>query len=236
VLRGSQTGVGGRKFAGYGHVEGGVRGIFTQLKVRTDVQEESAFRGMAATLVIAAMSISGYHRHKAEKADEGEVSLQDEGLPIAVALRSSGLVLMLSVLAYLINPRWMRWSSLELPAPLRWSGAGFGAATLPLAFWVFRTIGKNITPTVETREDHELITGGPYRWVRHPLYTVGTSFFVSLSVLAANWFMGLASLSVLVMLLIRLPKEEEKLIERFGDEYREYVKSTGRLLPRIKRG
>jgi protein-S-isoprenylcysteine O-methyltransferase Ste14 len=49
------------------------------------------------------------------------------------------------------------------------------------------------------------------------------------------WFMGLASLVVLVMLLIRLPKEEEKLIERFGDEYRSYMKRTGRLLPRLER-
>jgi protein-S-isoprenylcysteine O-methyltransferase Ste14 len=47
--------------------------------------------------------------------------------------------------------------------------------------------------------------------------------------------MGLASLVVLVMLLIRLPKEEEKLIERFGDEHRAYMKRTGRLLPRTGR-
>ena len=55
-----------------------------------------------------------------------------------------------------------------------------------------------------------------------------------MSLLAANWFMGLASLSVLMMLLIRLPKEEEKIIERFGDEYREYMKRTGRFLLRLK--
>ena len=59
---------------------------------------------------------------------------------------------------------------------------------------------------------------------------------MSLGIVAANWFMGLASLVVSTMLLIRLPKEEEKLIERFGDEYRAYMKRTGRLLPRIKRG
>ncbi len=120
-------------------------------------------------------------------------------------------------------------------APVRWTGAGLGAATLPLALWIFRTIGENITPTVETREKHELVTGGPYRWVRHPLYAVGTSFFLSLALVAANWFMGLASLVVLAMLLIRLPKEEEKLIERFGDEYHAYMERTGRLLPRIGR-
>jgi protein-S-isoprenylcysteine O-methyltransferase Ste14 len=47
--------------------------------------------------------------------------------------------------------------------------------------------------------------------------------------------MGLASLAVLVMLLIRLPKEEEKLIERFGDAYRAYMERSGRLFPRIER-
>jgi protein-S-isoprenylcysteine O-methyltransferase Ste14 len=199
------------------------------------MRRESIFRSVPAALLVTAAAISGYHRHRAEQAGEDEISLQGEGLTTAVALRSSGLVLMLSVVAYLVNPRWMRWSSLDLPAPLRWSGAGLGAVSLALTLWIFRTIGKNITSTVETREEHELVTGGPYRWVRHPLYTVGTSFFVSLGIVAANWFMGLASLSVLVMLLIRLPKEEEKLIERFGDEYRAYIERTGRLLPRIKR-
>jgi len=198
------------------------------------MKEESFFRATAAALIVSAAAISGYHRHKAEKEGEEEISFREEGLPTAVALRSSGLALMLSVVAYVLNPRWMKWSRLDLPVWLRWSGAGLGAASLPLALWVFRTIGKNITPTVETRERHELVTGGPYRWVRHPLYTVGTSFFVSLSLVATNWFMGLASLSVLSMLLVRLPKEEEKLIERFGDEYREYMKRTGRLLPRLK--
>ena len=200
------------------------------------MKRESVFRSIIAALLISAMSISIYHRHKADKAGGEKISLEEEGLPTVVALRSSGLVLVLSVVTYLINPRWMRWSSVDLPASVRWSGAGLGAACLPLAYWVLRTLGKNITPTVETREEHELVTGGPYRWVRHPLYTVGTSFFVSLSIVAANWFTGLASLVGLVMLLIRLPKEEEKLIERFGDEYRSYMQRTGRLLPRIKRG
>jgi protein-S-isoprenylcysteine O-methyltransferase Ste14 len=199
------------------------------------MRRESIFGSVTAALLVTAAAISGYHRHRAEQAGEDEISLQGEGLTTAVALRSSGLVLMLSVVAYLVNPRWMRWSSLDLPAPLRWSGAGLGAVSLALTLWIFRTIGKNITSTVETREEHELVTGGPYRWVRHPLYTVGTSFFVSLGIVAANWFMGLAILSVLVMLLIRLHKEEEKLIERFGDEYRAYIERTGRLLPRIKR-
>ena len=199
------------------------------------MKEESVFRSTATTLLLAAVSISTYHRHRAERAGEEEIHWREEGLPTAVALRSTGLALFLSVVAYLLNPRWMEWSRLSLLTWLRWTGAGLAAASLALVFWVFRAIGKNITPTVATRRDHELVTSGPYRWVRHPLYSVGTSFFVSLSLVAANWFMGLASLLALAMLLVRLPKEEEKLIERFGDEYREYMKRTGRLLPRTRR-
>src|SRR5215217_5502326 len=195
---------------------------------------ESVFRGIAATLFVAALSVSAYHRHRAEQASEEKISWREEGLPTIIALRASGLALLLSVVAYLLNPRWMKWSSLSLPTWLRWSGAGLGAAALPLSYWVFRSLGKNVTLTVETREDHELVTSGTYRWVRHPLYSVGTSFFLSLSVLAANWFIGLAGLFGLGMLLVRLRKEEEKLIERFGDEYREYMKRTGRFLPRLR--
>ena len=199
------------------------------------MREESVFRSIAATLFLAALSISTYHRHRAERAGEEEISWREEGLPTAVALRLCGLALWLSVVAYLLNPRWMEWSRLSLPTWLRWTGAGLGAASLPLSYWVFRSLDKNVTPTVATRKEHELVTAGPYRWVRHPLYSVGTSFFVSLSLVAANWFIGLASMLALAMLLVRLPKEGEKLIERFGDEYREYMKRTGRLLPRTGR-
>src|SRR5918997_1478135 len=115
------------------------------------MKEESIFRGIAATLLVAALSVSTYHRHRAEQASEERISWREEGLPTIIALRSSGLALLLSVMAYLLNPRWMKWSSLRLPAWLRWSGAGLGAACLPLSYWVFSTIGNNITPTVETR-------------------------------------------------------------------------------------
>jgi protein-S-isoprenylcysteine O-methyltransferase Ste14 len=203
--------------------------------MRAGVRDERIFRAVAAVLLVSALSISGYHRHKAERAGEARSpAWREEGLPVAVGLRSAGLALMLSVAAYVLSPRRMEWSRLDLSSWLRWSGAGLGAASLPLAHWVFSSIGENITPTVTTRRDHELVTDGLYRWVRHLLYSVGSTFWVSLSLLAANWFMGLASVAVLVMVLVRLPKEEARLIERFGDEYSAYTERTGRLLPRLR--
>ena len=194
-------------------------------------RSEGIFRAAATGLLAGATAISVYHRHRARRIG-GAVSLEAEGVPIVVALRLAGLALWLSLAAYLLNPRWMRWSAVRLPVGLRWLGAAVGAAALPLAFWVFRSIGTNITPTVATREEHSLVTSGPYRWVRHPLYSVGTLLFLSLALVLANWFVGLMGLVVLALLMLRLPREEAELVARFGDEYRAYMARTGRLLPR----
>ncbi len=190
------------------------------------------FRIIASIIFVVGLLISGYHRHKAETSGE-RVSWKEENPVVMVLLRISGLALWLSVILYMINPRWMRWAQLEIPQTLRWVGVGIGTVSLPLLYWLFSSIGTNITQTVATKQEHELITHGPYRWVRHPLYSVGTLMFMAFALMAANWFIGVASLMVLVMLMIRLPKEEEKLIERFGDEYRAYMKRTGRFIPRL---
>jgi protein-S-isoprenylcysteine O-methyltransferase Ste14 len=190
------------------------------------------FRVLGAILLLIGAGISFYFRRKSET--EGEpVSLEAEGPFVMITLRAAGLAMWLSVILWLINPRWMSWSQVDLPLACRWTGVAIGATCLPLTYWLFSSIGTNITQTVETRREHELITDGPYRYVRHPLYTVGVAMFFSFALMAANWFIGVATALVLIMLVIRLPKEEQKLIERFGDEYRQYMSRTGRLLPRL---
>ncbi len=128
----------------------------------------------------------------------------------------------------------MRWAQLPLPLWLRWTGAGLGTALLPLEFWMFRSLGAGITPTVATRADHRLVTHGPYRWVRHPLYSIGTGVFLAQSLISANWFVAVLSGFALRLLLLRVPQEEAQLIARFGDDYRQYMQHTGRLLPRVR--
>ena len=59
-----------------------------------------------------------------------------------------------------------------------------------LMYWVFSSLGDNVTPTVVTRSQLKLVTTGPYRWVRHPLYSVGFLSYVAFAVLAANWFVA----------------------------------------------
>ncbi len=88
-----------------------------------------------------------------------------------------------------------------------------------------------------TKERHQLVTAGPYRWVRHPLYSVGSTAFAALSLIAANGFMGLfVLLAVAAVILVVIPREEAHLERAFGDDYRAYRRRTGALVPRIRLG
>ena len=128
----------------------------------------------------------------------------------------------------------MAWASVALPTWLRWIGAFLGLfAVPPLLFWTFRSLGKNLTDTVVTRREHALVTHGPYRWVRHPFYDLVFLWIVSMTLLTANWLLAILGLSAFAMMVVRTRIEEEKLIERFGDEYRTYMERPGNFFPHV---
>jgi protein-S-isoprenylcysteine O-methyltransferase Ste14 len=102
-----------------------------------------------------------------------------------------------------------------------------------LFVWTFQTLGKNLTDTVVTRMEHTLVTTGPYRYVRHPFYLSFLIAVIGGGIVTANWYLFLTSLLPFAFLVARTRIEEEKLVERFGDEYREYMARTGRFWPRL---
>ena len=196
-------------------------------------QNETIFRVLAAVILFTGMGISGYYRRKADK-DTGEtISRKADGTPTMIAIRIGGLILWFSPLAYLINPQWLAWSKLSLPEWARWLGVGIGILCTLGIYWLFSSIGSGITPTGATRKEHKLVTHGIYHWVRHPLYTIGSSFIISFGIMADNWFIAALGALAFIGMAIRTPKEEANLIEKFGDEYREYMKRTGRYLPKV---
>jgi len=197
------------------------------------MNNESIYQFVAIALILATLSISIYYRSRAARSGE-KISPLEEGRLILNLRRIFGLALWLPIFAYLVNPRWMAWSSLPLPASARWVGAGIMALCVPLVYWLFSSLGKNVTPTVAIRKEHTLVTHGPYRWVRHPLYSVGFVAFAGFSLLAANWFIFATLLLAFGVLMQRTPIEERRLIERFGDDYLEYMQRTGRFLPKWK--
>jgi protein-S-isoprenylcysteine O-methyltransferase Ste14 len=82
------------------------------------------------------------------------------------------------------------------------------------------------------REKHHLVTSGPYARMRHPIYSAYIIFMTSIALATANWFfIGLLGVSIVVF-AFRIPKEEQMLIEVFGEEYKTYMQRTGGLFPK----
>jgi protein-S-isoprenylcysteine O-methyltransferase Ste14 len=194
---------------------------------------ETIFRVLAALIFFTGICISSYYRRKADKDTGEKISRKVDGSVTMTAIKIGGLILWLTPLVYLINPTWMHWSKIGLPESVRWAGVGVGVLCVLGIYWLFSSIGSNISPTSATRKEHQLVTSGPYRWVRHPLYTIGASLFIAFGMMADNWFIAALGILAFVGMAIRVPKEEANLIEKFGDEYREYMKNTGAFLPKF---
>lgn len=195
------------------------------------MDHETKFRLVLFACFVAMVVITGYHRIRAAATKE-PLDRRKEGFFILATLRPIAFSIYGAVIAYLINPRWMAWSSLPLPDWLRWSGAFVFVIGLAFLAWTLRSLGANLTDTVVTRKVHTLVTRGPYRWVRHPFYNALASFILAMALLAANWFILLAGTVVFILLAIRSKTEEAQLLNRFGEPYQKYKEGTGRFLPK----
>ena len=197
------------------------------------MNQEDTFRAVLIVGFLVVLPIALYHRIKSQATGE-RLDRRQEGLFMLATLRPVGLVLWLGLIAYMVDPSWMAWSSVPLPAWLRWTGAGVCALAAGLLFWTFRSLGKNLTDTVVTRREHTLVTSGPYRWVRHPFYDSVVLLVLASSLIAANWFLFATGGLFFLLAIVRTRTEEEKLLARFGDSYRTYMERTGRFLPRMR--
>ena len=139
--------------------------------------------------------------------------------------------------AFVVNPAWMGWSALPLPAWLRWTGVAITFPAYVLGGWAILSLVLRdaYSGTVVIKDSHALVTSGPYRWIRHPIYTTYFAWTVSFFLLTANGFIGLVLLALSILLASRVEGEEAMVLERFGDEYRAYMQRTGRFLPRSRR-
>ena len=194
------------------------------------MNDEDVFRLMFLCMVAPFVPFGLYYRIRSgtsEKLDRWQ-----EGVFILFGLRLSALPPFVGGIAWLIEPEWMAWGSLPLPRWLRGVGLSLVAVGGVLLVWTFHHLGRNLTDTVVTRKDHSLVTTGPYRFIRHPFYLVFAAGVVGGSLVAANWFLFLAGCLPFGFLVARTRIEEEKLIERFGEEYRDYMARIGRFLPK----
>ncbi len=193
---------------------------------------ETACRLALGLIFLGAAGIGIPHRLRADRAG-GPVSRCADPRWFWVLMGLAGPPLTLACLAFLVQPRWVAFAQPELPAGLRLAGVPLAVAGLALFRWMFRHLGLNVTSTSQPRAHATLITSGPYRWVRHPMYSTALILVVAASLLTANIIVGLGGLAMFALLAARSRIEERRLVEKFGDAYRAYQQRTGRFVPRL---
>jgi len=193
------------------------------------MSDDRVFRLVMIVLLLAVLPIGFYHRFTS--ATRETLDRRQEGLFVLATLRPLGAAYWLGTFAWLIDPAWMAWASMPVPAWLRFAAVGVMVIACALLVWTFRSLGKNLTDTVVTRQEHTLVTHGVYRWIRHPLYTTVALLTTAISLMAANWFLLITGAAVFCLLAIRTRTEEANLVARFGDGYRSYMTRTGRFFP-----
>lgn len=152
-----------------------------------------------------------------------------EAILLACSLTGLGLVPLLYILTG--EPRFAGYPFLPLQG---WFGALVFLASLWLFHRTHRTLGRNWSESLEVREKHSLVTAGPYRFVRHPMYSAFFLWAVAQALLLPNWVAGPAGLIGFgTLFAFRVGREERLMLETFGDQYREYMRQTARIIPWI---
>jgi len=194
------------------------------------------FRMLFLVLLFGVMGMRIYFMLRVRQAGERVMpdsqAIQREGRAVFAARVVLFILLMAFMVLYILNVAWIGALSLPFPGWLRWLGFFLGLASLTFWIWAQEALGKEWSPQLQLREEHHLVTTGPYARVRHPIYTAMFGYGTSLALVTANWvFLGLAVL-VIGGLIARVPKEEQMMLEEFGEEYKAYIKNTGRFFPK----
>jgi protein-S-isoprenylcysteine O-methyltransferase Ste14 len=117
--------------------------------------------------------------------------------------------------------------------PLRIAGFAAGLGGAVLLIWASALLGRLLLHEAAVREDHMLREGGPYRYVRHPVYVGYLALLLGSGIASLNVSLWLLWPASLIGIVIQAASEEQLLGERFGLDYARYVGRTGRLVPRL---
>lgn len=106
-----------------------------------------------------------------------------------------------------------------------------------LLFWAHIHLGKNWSPIIEKKfsKSRKLVESGPYKYIRHPIYTASFITLIGFFILTANWILtGIPLIILILFYASKISREEKELTDNFGKKYLEYMKRTGGLFPKLK--
>ncbi len=199
------------------------------------MRNQAIFRVIFGTLGILTYVVRLYYMRRGSESGAKISRTREERftMPLLSFISALGTI---AGLVHVFSPQRMKWAALPTPTWSRWVGAGLGIVGLPLFTWTHQALGKNWSLALVTKEEHTLVSSGPYRWVRHPMYTVIFLQQLASLLLSANWVIGIAGLGISILCVARVGKEEALMSEEFGDQYRAYMRRTGMFLPRMRLG
>jgi protein-S-isoprenylcysteine O-methyltransferase Ste14 len=199
---------------------------------------ETLFRWAFAFLLAVLFSMRFYYMIKVRltggRVMPDQKAVEREGGRGILILRMAGFFGLIALLVmYFIGAKWIDALSFPLPVWLRWVGFTLGLVTVIFWTWTQVTLDTQWSAQLQLTRDHHLITSGPYARIRHPLYAGLFGWCVALALLTANWIFVIVCLLAYAGLAWRIPREEQMMIEAFGDEYKTYMQHTGRLIPKF---
>jgi len=197
------------------------------------METETIFRILLPLLIVAFAAHRGYYVKNYSQPEEATVKIREEGLVSKIA-GVLGMLGFISVISFAINPNWLVFADLSFPIWLRWTGIGIALAGFALLQWAQVTLAGSWSDAPRMMKEQTLITCGPYRRIRHPIYTAFIMILGSTLFISSNWFIGFCWVGMTILeTMSRIGFEESLMLEYFGDQYRQYMKKTGRLLPKV---
>jgi len=151
--------------------------------------------------------------------------------------RGSLLVLHVAIWGSILVAVWLSRKGIGrfdeiLRMPLLWTGSALMVAGMVFRWWAVRVLADFFTVDVAIRDDHKLISNGPYRLLRHPSYTGSlTTFYGFALALGSIWSLLLIVVVVTAAFLWRIRVEERALNSAFPRDYPTYARETKRLIP-----
>ena len=162
----------------------------------------------------------------------GLETAEDHSTRLDLVLLGLSGVGMILPLFYIFSP-WLDFADYRLPDWLGWVGAAIFAGASLLLWFTHQALGRNWTPTLGFRQEHDLVTGGVFRYIRHPMYAAHLLWALAQPLLLHNWIAGFSFLVVSIPLyLTRVGDEEQMLLDKFGEDYQEYMDNTGGFFPK----
>jgi protein-S-isoprenylcysteine O-methyltransferase Ste14 len=198
------------------------------------MDREAIFRTLFILAFIAMMVVRFYYQAKV-LCEKRAIELREGSISIIVGAIAALTTIVFGA-EYIFFPDTFSFAYLlRYPDWIRWLGGFVLAGGIALQGVSLHHLGKSFHSLVVAKENQALVETGPYRWIRHPIYSSYFMSYVGGGLLSSNWVLTVVPVTMYAILVtIRMEKEEKVMEELFGQKYFEYKRRTGRLLPRIK--